>query len=364
MDEGRQHSSELAHGRARQQEVERRVPAGSQADQQDGHQGGHLPPQGHARVCRSGRRRAQARRRRRRGRVLSKSAERERHRAELMGHDIDKLERVIRQPADGEHHGGGDEQRRGLLVAPVGGQRGPAAPQVGDDEAAVDGDAEQRGHVVDQEGRDQEEEPLAPAHRPGAAHVKVDVGDFGEGHGDRHQPDDDDDAQPVEEEEFRLGCWVDSPPFSLTKQCSHLGQISRGSHLRCNDAIPQHRQSSQAEDFHPHRHRGHEPQQDARGAAELPVLEARAEEDAGEGEQGPQVGHAQVEEQDGAGLGAAARVPHQDQQQQQVTSDPNHQGEHADHGQHHGEGDGGVCGDGVEQEVDDGWHGASDLWEV
>lgn len=41
-----------------------------------------------------------------------------------------------------------------------------------------------------------------------------------------------------------------------------------------------------------------------------------------------------------------------------MTSNPNHKGHHADHGQHHGEGDGGVCGDGVEKEVDDGWHGA------
>lgn len=96
-----------------------------------------------------------------------------------MGHDIDKLERVIRQPADGEHHGGGDEQSRGFLVAAVSSQGGPAAPEVGDDEAAVDGDAEQRGHVVDQESGDQEEEPLVPAHRPRAAHVKLYVGDLG-----------------------------------------------------------------------------------------------------------------------------------------------------------------------------------------
>lgn len=129
--------------------------------------------------------------------------------------------------------------------------------------------------------------------------------------------------------------------------------------MRCNNAVPQHRQSSQAEDFHSYCHRGHEPQQDTCPAAKLPVLETSTEEDAGEGEQSPQVSHAQVEEQDGAGLGAAARVPHQDQQQQQVTSNPNHKGDHADHGQHHSECDGGVCGDGVEKEVDYGWHGAS-----
>lgn len=40
-----------------------------------------------------------------------------------------------------------------------------------------------------------------------------------------------------------------------------------------------------------------------------------------------------------------------------MTSDPNHEGDHADHGQHHGEGDGGVCGDGVEKQVDYGRHG-------
>lgn len=130
--------------------------------------------------------------------------------------------------------------------------------------------------------------------------------------------------------------------------------------MRCNNAVPQQRQSSQAEDFHSYCHRGHEPQQDTCPAAKLPVLETSTEEDAGEGEQGAQVSHAQVEEQDGARLGAAARVPHQDQQQEQVTSNPNHKGDHADHGQHHGEGDGSVCGDGVEKEVDYGWHGASE----
>lgn len=143
-------------------------------------------------------------------------------------------------------------------------------------------------------------------------------------------------------------------------KCSHLRQISRRSHLRRDNAVPQHRQSGQAEDFHSDRHRSDEPQQDTRPSAELPVLEASAEEDAGKGEQSSQVCHAQVEEQDRAGLGAATRVPHQDQQEQEVTSDPNHEGDHADHGQHHGEGDGGVCGDGVEKQVDYGRHGTSE----
>lgn len=43
-----------------------------------------------------------------------------------------------------------------------------------------------------------------------------------------------------------------------------------------------------------------------------------------------------------------------------MTSNPNHQGDHADHGQHHSKGDSGVCGDGVEKEVDYGWHGGSE----
>ena len=36
--------------------------------------------------------------------------------------------------------------------------------------------------------------------------------------------------------------------------------------------------------------------------------------------------------------------------------DAHQQGQHADQGQHQGEGDGGVGGDGVEQQVDDGGH--------
>lgn len=105
------------------------------------------------------------------------------YRADVRGHNIDKLQSVIRQPANREHHCGADQQSRGLLVASVGGQRAPAASQLGDDEAAVDGDAEEGRHVINQEGRDQEEEPLVTAHRPRAALVKVDVGDLGECHG-------------------------------------------------------------------------------------------------------------------------------------------------------------------------------------
>lgn len=96
-----------------------------------------------------------------------------------MGRDIDKLERIVRQPADRKHDGRGEEQGGGFLVAAISGQGAPAAPEVGDDEAAVDGDAEQRGHVVNQESGYQEEQPLVPPHRPRATHIKVYVGDFG-----------------------------------------------------------------------------------------------------------------------------------------------------------------------------------------
>lgn len=142
------------------------------------------------------------------------------------------------------------------------------------------------------------------------------------------------------------------------KYYSHLCQVSGRPRPGCDNTIPQHRQSRQAEDLHPHCHRGHEAQEDAGAAAQLPVLEAGAQEDAGQGEQGAQVGQAEVEKQDGAGLGAAAGVPHQDQPQQEVTANPHHQRDQTDHGEHHGEGDGGVGGDRVEQEVDDGRHGA------
>lgn len=96
-----------------------------------------------------------------------------------MGRDIDKLECIIWQPADGKHDGGGDEQSGRFLVAAVSSQGRPAAPEVGDDEATVDGNAEQRGHVVNQESGNQEEEPLVAAHRPRTPHIEVYVGDFG-----------------------------------------------------------------------------------------------------------------------------------------------------------------------------------------
>lgn len=53
-----------------------------------------------------------------------------------------------------------------------------AAPELGDDEATVEGDAEKRGHVAKQESRNQEGQPLLPAHQPRATHIKVYVGDF------------------------------------------------------------------------------------------------------------------------------------------------------------------------------------------
>lgn len=43
-----------------------------------------------------------------------------------------------------------------------------------------------------------------------------------------------------------------------------------------------------------------------------------------------------------------------------MTSDPHQKRDQADHGQHHGEGDGGVGGDDVEEEVDYGRHGAGE----
>lgn len=92
----------------------------------------------------------------------------------------------------------------------------------------------------------------------------------------------------------------------------------------------------------------------------MPVLEAGAQQDAGQGEQGTQVGQAEVEEQDGAGFGAAASVLHQNQPQQEVAAQSDHQGHQADQGQHCGEGDGGVGGDRVEEQVDNGGHGAGE----
>lgn len=43
-----------------------------------------------------------------------------------------------------------------------------------------------------------------------------------------------------------------------------------------------------------------------------------------------------------------------------MTSNPGHKRDQADHGEHHGEGDGGVGGDRVEKEVDYGRHGAGE----
>lgn len=51
--------------------------------------------------------------------------------------------------------------------------------EVRDDEATVDGDTEEGGHVINQEGWNQEEQPLVSAHRPRATTIKVDVGDLG-----------------------------------------------------------------------------------------------------------------------------------------------------------------------------------------
>ena len=142
------------------------------------------------------------------------------------------------------------------------------------------------------------------------------------------------------------------------KWYSHLYHASRRSRPLCHNTIPQHRQRCQAEDLSSHRHWGHEAQEDAGPATKLPVLEACTQEDAGQGEQGAQVRQAEVEEQEGAWLGATAGVPHQHQPQQEVTSDPDHERHQADHGEDHGEGDGGVGGDHVEKEVDYGRHGA------
>lgn len=92
--------------------------------------------------------------------------------------NIDKLKRVIQQPANCENQGGADEKGCSFLIASVSNQGAPTAVEVGDDEATVDSDAQQGGYIVDQEGRDKEEQPLLPTNRPCAANVKVDVGDL------------------------------------------------------------------------------------------------------------------------------------------------------------------------------------------
>ena len=72
----------------------------------------------------------------------------------MRGHNIDKLKCIIRQPANCKNQHWTNQQSGGLLVAPVGGQSAPAAVEVRDDEATVEGDTEERGHVIEQERRD------------------------------------------------------------------------------------------------------------------------------------------------------------------------------------------------------------------
>lgn len=50
--------------------------------------------------------------------------------------------------------------------------------EVRDDKAAVNGDAEERGHIVNQKGRNQEVEPLVLANGPRATTTEVNVGDL------------------------------------------------------------------------------------------------------------------------------------------------------------------------------------------
>lgn len=57
-------------------------------------------------------------------------------------------------------------------------QRAPAAMEVRDDKAAVNGDAEERGHIVNQKGRNQEVEPLVLANGPRATTTEVNIGDL------------------------------------------------------------------------------------------------------------------------------------------------------------------------------------------
>lgn len=97
----------------------------------------------------------------------------------MRGHDIDKLKCVIWQPAYCKNQRRSDQQSGGFLVASASGQRAPAAMKVSDDEAAVNGDTEERGHVINQESRNQEGQPLVSAHFPRATHIEVDVRDLG-----------------------------------------------------------------------------------------------------------------------------------------------------------------------------------------
>lgn len=88
------------------------------------------------------------------------------------------LTNSIWQPANCKNQSWTNEQRSSFLVASVGGQRAPAAMEVRDDKAAVNGDAEERGHIVNQKGRNQEVEPLVLANGPRATTTEVNVGDL------------------------------------------------------------------------------------------------------------------------------------------------------------------------------------------
>lgn len=96
----------------------------------------------------------------------------------MRGQNIDKLKCIVWQPANCKNQSWTNEQRSSVLVASVGGQRAPAAMEVRDDKAAVNGDAEERGHIVNQKGRNQEVEPLVLANGPHATTTEVNVGDL------------------------------------------------------------------------------------------------------------------------------------------------------------------------------------------
>lgn len=182
LEKGGQQSSELPHSWTRQQEVQRRVPAWGQTHQQNRRQGRHLPQQGHRRLsAHTGPRRGECHVRwRQSGRQLMPHSVYGRSCwVNMRGHNIDKLKCIIRQPANCENQRWTNQQSGSLLVAPVGGQSATAAVEVRDDEATVDGDTEERGHVIEQERRDQEEQPLVSAHWPRATLIEVNVGDLG-----------------------------------------------------------------------------------------------------------------------------------------------------------------------------------------
>lgn len=58
---------------------------------------------------------------------------------------------IIRQPAYCKNQCWSNQQSGSFLVAPVSGQSAPAAMEVTDDEATVDSNTEERGHVINQE---------------------------------------------------------------------------------------------------------------------------------------------------------------------------------------------------------------------